>query len=188
MMMVSLRHQFRDGGREKDLAKYHDMQSGSSWNAIKPPATRADGSEWDCDASDLSACSLHLWSVSQPHNYGKIFSSSAPGFVMAVGNVGDSLGTYEEGDTFISSDAGLTWRVAQENAHKYEFGDQGAILVMIDDEDKTDHVHYSYDFGKTWYVCRVDLILSSWCEFADDTLSVSSGSSSTSASPCVLSS
>lgn len=124
--------------------------SGSSWNPIKPPATRADGSEWDCDTSDLNSCSLHLWSVSQPHNYGKIFSSSAPGFVMAVGNVGDGLTTYEEGDTFISSDAGLTWTVAQENAHKYEFGDQGAILVIVDDEDKTDHVHYSYDFGKTW--------------------------------------
>jgi hypothetical protein len=69
---------------------------------------------------------------------------------MAVGNVGDSLGPYTEGDTFISSDAGLTWSVAQENAHKYEFGDQGGILVLVDDEDKTDQVRYSYDFGKSW--------------------------------------
>ena len=42
--------------------------------------------------------------------------------------------------------------MAQEGAHKYEFGDQGSILVIADDEDVTDHVHYSYDGGKTWYV------------------------------------
>lgn len=42
--------------------------------------------------------------------------------------------------------------MVQEGAHTYEFGDQGSILVIADDEDVTDHVHYSYDGGKTWYV------------------------------------
>jgi hypothetical protein len=40
----------------------------------------------------------------------------------------------------------------QEGAHKYEFGDQGSILVIADDEEATDHVHYSYDGGMSWYV------------------------------------
>lgn len=83
---------------------------------------------------------------------------------MAVGSVGETLAPYgqsdferqadkvEECDTFLSSDAGLTWTMVQEGAHKYEFGDQGSILVIADDEDVTDHVHYSYDGGKTWYV------------------------------------
>jgi hypothetical protein len=53
-------------------------------------------------------------------------------------------------DTFLSTDAGLTWRVIQEGAHKYEFGDQGSILVIADDEEATDHVHYSYDGGASW--------------------------------------
>jgi hypothetical protein len=87
---------------------------------------------------------------------------------MAVGSVGETLapygeyGTYcstddiEDCDTFLSTDAGLTWTMIQEGAHKYEFGDQGSILVIADDEDVTDHVHYSYDGGKTWYVIR-------WC-------------------------
>lgn len=39
----------------------------------------------------------------------------------------------------------------QEGAHKYEFGDQGSILVIADDEETTDHIHYSYDGGYTWY-------------------------------------
>ena len=42
--------------------------------------------------------------------------------------------------------------MVQEGAHTYEFGDQGSILVIADDEDVTDHVHYSYDGGKTWCV------------------------------------
>jgi hypothetical protein len=83
---------------------------------------------------------------------------------MAVGSVGETLAPYgesyseynsdktEECDTFLSTDAGLTWTMVQEGAHTYEFGDQGSILVIADDEDVTDHVHYSYDGGKTWYV------------------------------------
>lgn len=45
--------------------------------------------------------------------------------------------------------------MVQEGAHTYEFGDQGSILVIADDEDVTDHVHYSYDGGKTWCVQSV---------------------------------
>ena len=58
----------------------------------------------------------------------------------------------EDCDTFLSTNAGLTWVVVQEGAHKYEFGDQGSILVIADDEEATDHVHYSYDGGATWFV------------------------------------
>lgn len=47
--------------------------------------------------------------------------------------------------------------MVQEGAHTYEFGDQGSILVIADDEDVTDHVHYSYDGGKTWYIRHIYL-------------------------------
>ena len=69
---------------------------------------------------------------------------------MAVGSVGEYLLDYEDCDTFLSTDAGLTWSMVQEGAHKYEFGDQGSVLVIADDEEATDHVHYSYDGGKSW--------------------------------------
>jgi hypothetical protein len=62
----------------------------------------------------------------------------------------DSADDVEDCDTFLSTDAGLTWSMIQESAHKYEFGDQGSILVIADDEEATDHVHYSYDGGSTW--------------------------------------
>lgn len=40
----------------------------------------------------------------------------------------------------------------EDGAKKYEFGDQGSVLLMVDDEEPTDEIQYSFDFGKTWFV------------------------------------
>ena len=71
---------------------------------------------------------------------------------MGVGSICESLLPYEESDTFISTDAGITWQMVRRDAHKYEFGDKGSILVVVNDEDGTDKVHYSLDLGKSWCV------------------------------------
>jgi hypothetical protein len=68
---------------------------------------------------------------------------------MGVGSIGESLLPYEENDTFISTDAGVTWQTARRDAHKYEFGDKGSILVVVKDENGTDNVRYSLDLGKS---------------------------------------
>jgi Sortilin, neurotensin receptor 3,/Sortilin, neurotensin receptor 3, C-terminal len=93
---------------------------------------------------------LHLHSVTDPSNSGKVFSSPAPGIVMGVGNTGKHLNDYKEGDLYVSDDAGLTWKKALDGAHKYEFGDQGAVIVAIDDEDPTKEIQYSLNHGKDW--------------------------------------
>ncbi|EEP76582.1 conserved hypothetical protein [Uncinocarpus reesii 1704] len=93
---------------------------------------------------------LHLHSVAQLHNSGRVFSSPAPGVVMGVGNVGDHLKEYDEGDLYVSNDAGITWSKALEDAHKYEFGDLGSVLVAVYDEGRTNKVSYSIDHGKHW--------------------------------------
>ncbi|KAJ9098981.1 hypothetical protein QFC20_005799 [Naganishia adeliensis] len=148
--VVANREEVVGWGEEKKLRSLMTFDDGSSWAPIRAPEKQINGDSYPCDVSDTSTCSLHLHSVSSPHNFGKVFSSPAPGFIMGVGSVGDTLEPYEDGDTYVSSDAGVTWRMAQQGAHKYEIGDQGSILVIIDDEDRTDHVHYSYDFGETW--------------------------------------
>ncbi len=93
---------------------------------------------------------IHLHSVSQMTNSGRVFSSLAPGLVMGVGNKGKYLKEYEEGDLYVSDDAGLTWRKALKEAHKYEFGDRGSVLVAIYDEGPTDVIQYSLNHGKSW--------------------------------------
>ncbi|KAF8579723.1 Oligoxyloglucan reducing end-specific cellobiohydrolase [Ramaria rubella] len=131
----------------KSLATFDD---GSSWTPIRAPSKDNLGNDIGCDTTHPDKCSLHLHSVTSPHNFGRIFSSPAPGFVLGVGSVGDRLLPYEQCDTFLSTNAGLDWRMVHKDAHKYEFGDQGSVMVIVDDEEAVDHVSYSYDSGKTW--------------------------------------
>jgi photosystem II stability/assembly factor-like uncharacterized protein len=90
---------------------------------------------------------LHLHSVTDMSNSGRVFSSPAPGLVMGIGNTGDYLKAYTEGDLWVSDDAGLTWKRARSEAHKYEFGDQGTIIVAVYDEGTTDKIYYSLNRG-----------------------------------------
>lgn len=69
---------------------------------------------------------------------------------MAVGNVGETLKPYKECDTFLSRDAGFTWEEVRKDAHMWEFGDSGSILVIANDEGPTDHVLFSTDEGLNW--------------------------------------
>jgi len=71
---------------------------------------------------------------------------------MGVGSIGPTLRLYEESDTFLSTDAGVTWALVRREPHKYEFGDQGGIIVAVNDEETVDFVSYSTDLGKTWCV------------------------------------
>ena len=139
----------------KELQSRITFDDGSSWRRVVPPDRDIDGNSIGCDPSNKNRCSLHLHSVTRPHNFGRIFSSPAPGLVLAVGSVGPHLAPYEECDTFLSTDAGLTWRMVSREAHKYEFGDQGSVLVMVNDEEGVDEVRYSTDLGRTWNTLKL---------------------------------
>jgi hypothetical protein len=93
---------------------------------------------------------LHLHSVTSAGNGGRVFSSRAPGLVMGVGNTGKNLEEYIDCDTYLSTDAGLTWEKVKKEAHKYEFGGLGSVIVVVNDEIVTDKIEYSTDFGKSW--------------------------------------
>lgn len=101
---------------------------------------------------------LHLHSVTNLHNSGRVFSSPAPGIVMGVGNTGKYLGKYTDGDLWVSDDAGVTWQLALEEAHKYEFGNQGSVLVAVFDEGETDKIMYSLKHGRgdSWKKIELD--------------------------------
>ena len=55
---------------------------------------------------------------------------SVPGLLMAVGNVGLQLAPYKYSNTFLSRDAGFTWQEVHKDAHLWEFGDSGSIVVI----------------------------------------------------------
>ncbi|KAK0452799.1 vacuolar protein sorting/targeting protein 10, partial [Desarmillaria tabescens] len=137
-------------GAKKLLKTLITFDDGRSWAPVRAPSTNVDGQSVSCNTGDTGRCSLHLHSVTTPHNFGRIFSSPAPGLMMGVGSIGETLKDYEDCDTFISTDAGVNWKMVRHDAQKYEFGDSGSVIVAVNDEDGIDSVSYSTDFGQTW--------------------------------------
>ncbi|EKD16258.1 uncharacterized protein L3040_009508 [Drepanopeziza brunnea f. sp. 'multigermtubi'] len=133
---------------------WEDVEKQNAEKKIKTKISFDDGRTWE----DLSLTSddkradthdLHLHSVTDISNSGRVFSSPSPGLVMGIGNRGEHLKDYEDGNLYVSDDAGWTWREALTGPHKYEFGDQGSILVAMKEGPGTE-VRYSIDHGKNW--------------------------------------
>ncbi|KAK7031441.1 Sortilin [Favolaschia claudopus] len=146
-------------GEPKQLRSLITFDDGSSWQTIRAPSKDSGGQRVACNPDDTETCSLHFHSVTNPHNFGRVFSSPAPGFVMGVGSIGNSLLPYEESDTFLSTDGGVTWKMIRMDAHKYEFGDSGSILVMVNDEEGVEEIRYSLDLGNNWKSYKIGVKL-----------------------------
>jgi len=102
---------------------------------------------------------LHLHSVTNAQNSGKVFSSLAPGLAMGIGNTGDYLHKYTEGDLYVSDDAGEKWNMALKGAHKYEFGDSGSVLLAVYEDPENDKMMYSLNHGKDWTQFELDTMI-----------------------------
>lgn len=70
--------------------------------------------------------------------------------MLAVGNVGEELAAYTDSDIFLTRDGGFTWEEVHKDAHLWEFGDSGSIIVFVNDEEPVDHAIYTLDEGLTW--------------------------------------
>lgn len=167
----NIAHTNRDGSGYVDFEKLTNIQgvilvnTVKNWEAIeKNPLFETkkinskisfdDGRTWQ-DLKTEKDHILQVHSYTEQHNSGKVFSSPAPGLVMAIGNTGDVLRPYKEGDLWTSDDAGMTWHRALEGPHKYEFGDKGSLLVAIKDGEQTDEVKYSLNHGKDWKTTKL---------------------------------
>ena len=139
----------------KTLITYND---GASWNSLAAPARDMHNNTYECRgaANNTETCSLHLHFFSGGYDFIDT-PPTPPGFIMAVGSVSKTLLDYEQSDTYLSRDAGITWKQVQLGAHKHAFGDQGTIIVLVDDEKPTDHLRYSIDSGESWYVLSLTL-------------------------------
>ncbi|KAJ3965681.1 hypothetical protein EV361DRAFT_773485, partial [Lentinula raphanica] len=98
------------------------------------------------------ACSLHVHGYTERRDPRATYSSpSIVGLIMTVGNVGEELVPYTDSDSFLSHrDTGFTWEEVHKDAHLWEFGDSGSILIMANNEEPTDHVLFSTDEGAKW--------------------------------------
>jgi hypothetical protein len=134
-------------GRKK-LQSRITHNDGGQWKPLTPPSKDSLGRKYDCTSTK---CSLHLHGYTERKDPKATYSSpSAVGLMLAVGNVGEELAAYDDSDIFLTRDAGFTWEEVHKDAHMWEFGDSGSILVIVNDEDAVDHVLYSTNEGKSW--------------------------------------
>lgn len=136
-------------GDPKIIKSLITFDDGRSWSLIQAPRYDTNGARVGC-YPNWDDCTLHLHSVTEPNNFAPIFSSPAPGFIMGVGSIGKTLLPYEDCDTFISTNAGLSWKMVHKKAYKHTFGDSGSMILAVHDQDEVDNVVYSLDMGETW--------------------------------------
>lgn len=134
-----------------EVKNWEDVEKhGDVGKKIVTKITFDDGRSFEDVTTDGK--SLHLHSITESRNVGRVFSSPAPGLVMGNGNTGDHLKDFDDANLYVSDDAGKTWIMGLEGPHKYEFGDQGSILVAVRDTKKPEvsEIKYSLDHGQNW--------------------------------------
>ncbi|KAI1863794.1 uncharacterized protein JN550_009292 [Neoarthrinium moseri] len=130
---------------------WEDVQQDSkAKKKLKTKITFDDGRTFEKVHSDDKT--IHLHSVTELNNVGRVFSSPAPGLVMGNGNTGDYLEAYDDANLYVSDDAGRTWAKGPDGPHKFEFGDQGSILLAVRDvkSPEVTELKYSLNHGKSW--------------------------------------
>ncbi|KAJ2700015.1 vacuolar protein sorting/targeting protein PEP1, partial [Coemansia sp. IMI 203386] len=140
--------------REKlELKTRISFNDGARWRFLQPPEKNIDGKKYGCsrDAWQTGDCALHLHLVTSARSPGHVLgSASAPGVILAVGNVGPKLLPWASCDTFLSRDGGISWKMVHKGSHHVQLADSGSVMVLVDDKEPTDVFHYSLDSGETW--------------------------------------
>mmetsp|Transcript_41952 Transcript_41952/g.70015 ORF Transcript_41952/g.70015 Transcript_41952/m.70015 type:complete len:856 (+) Transcript_41952:36-2603(+) len=148
----------KNHGPAKDKAKIKTVitfDKGGIWSYLNAPKVDARGDPTNCKGGGDSGCHLHLHGITDA--FGPFYSlESATGIIMATGSLGNHLhDRLGEINTYLSRDAGLTWKEVAKGSHIYEYGDHGGLIVMAFDEGPTDHILYTWDEGRTWNPLKI---------------------------------
>jgi hypothetical protein len=138
----------KDGVKKLKTKITHN--DGADWAFLPPPEKDIEGNAFEC-ATASDKCSLHIHGFTERDVKSHTYSSpSAVGLMLGIGNVGGYLTNKTEADTFISTDAGVTWNQAMKGAYMWEFGDQGSLIVLVKANEETNEVYYSRNEGIRW--------------------------------------
>ncbi|XP_070339772.1 VPS10 domain-containing receptor SorCS3 isoform X2 [Equus asinus] len=135
---------------DDQVKTYITYNKGRDWRLLQAPDVDLRGSPVHCL---LPFCSLHLHlQISEnPYSSGRISSKeTAPGLVVATGNIGPEL-SYTDIGVFISSDGGNTWRQIFDEEYNVWFLDWGGALVAMKHTPlPVRHLWVSFDEGYSW--------------------------------------
>ncbi|XP_063064698.1 VPS10 domain-containing receptor SorCS3-like [Engraulis encrasicolus] len=135
---------------ENQVKTFITYNKGRDWRLLQAPNTDQEGNSIHCV---LPFCSLHLQlqMSENPYLSGNIITkSSAPGVIVATGNIGPEL-SYNNVGMYISSDAGNSWRQIFEEEHNVWFLDKGGALMAVKQPTvPTRDLWVSFDEGRQW--------------------------------------
>ncbi|KAI1365003.1 hypothetical protein F5Y08DRAFT_305036 [Xylaria arbuscula] len=136
----------------KNLQTRISHNDGSQWSFLPPPQKDVENKPYSCSSREGDAiCALHLHGYTERVDRGSAYSSeSAVGLMFGLGNVGPILGDAKDADTFMTQDAGLTWKEVKKGTWAWSFGDQGSLIVLAERNVKTKSISYSLDRGDSW--------------------------------------
>lgn len=138
-------------GENKLLKSKITHNDAGEWAYITPPLVNSKGEKYSCSGKSLEECSLNIHGFTERSDYRDTFSSgSAVGVLFGIGNVGPHLLPKLECSTFLTIDAGITWREVNSRPLNWEYGDQGSILVLVDQFNPSKTLFYSLDHGASW--------------------------------------
>ena len=145
-------NEVEESGVAKKIKTKITHNDGADWDYIAAPAKDSEGEPYECQPPQKKdQCSLHLHGYTERRSPDDTYSSpSAIGLVLGIGNTGSYLKPKRDGDTFISRDGGITWNAAVKGQYMWEFGDQGSIIVLVEERAPTNKVLYSLDEGSTF--------------------------------------
>jgi hypothetical protein len=152
VMLVNTVANQDSGSEPKNLQTRISHNDGARWSFLPPPQKDVEGKAYSCSSREGDAfCALHLHGFTERVDRRKAYSSeSAIGLMFGIGNVGPILGNAKDADTFMTQDAGLSWKEVKKGSWTWSFGDQGSIVVLAQSNTKTKSVSYSLDRGETW--------------------------------------
>jgi hypothetical protein len=140
-------------GSTKKLKTMITHNDGAQWAWLTPPAKDSDGKSYSCGSGGepTNKCALHLHGYTEKDPRATYASASAVGFAFGVGNVGESLSeNKDDASTFFSRDGGISWKEIRKGRHLWEYGDQGSVLVLVEELQPTRVVYFSMDEGENW--------------------------------------
>ncbi|EFJ39886.1 hypothetical protein VOLCADRAFT_100398 [Volvox carteri f. nagariensis] len=145
--------------------------AGGRWQRIRVDASRVRHPR--CMGTGPAPWYLHLNGMGAANEFSVVLpgvysSTSAPGLVMATGNLaslGSGLDQTSPGlCTWLSRDGGVTWEDVAEGAYIYEFADWGGVIVMAKypglerytASGTTEEVMFSMDYGRCWEKVKLE--------------------------------